>query len=208
MTKDLELNTNYSPHDSEEISRLMESFKYDESRAKDILNKYNKFFPKKVLYPGSFDPITKGHMNIVNQASKLFDEVVIAVMQNPLKKNSFFTLEERVEIIKELYQKVNNVKVILGSGAAVDVALFNECKAIIRGLRSLSDYDYEVQLQQMNMEISNNKINTICLFADKDYQFVSSSMVKEIFNLDKDVSKYVDPIVMEKMLVKKRGLYK
>mgnify|MGYP004519071761 FL=1 len=208
MTKDLELNTNYSPHDSEEISRLMESFKYDESRAKDILNKYNKFFPKKVLYPGSFDPITKGHMNIVNQASKLFDEVVIAVMQNPLKKNSFFTLEERVEIIKELYQKVDNVKVILGSGAAVDVALINECKAIIRGLRSLSDYDYEVQLQQMNMEISNNKINTICLFADKDYQFVSSSMVKEIFNLDKDVSKYVDPIVMEKMLVKKRGLYK
>lgn len=147
-------------------------------------------------------------MNIVNQASELFDEVVIAVMQNPLKKNSFFTLEERVEIIKELYQKVNNVKVILGSGAAVDVALINECKAIIRGLRSLSDYDYEVQLQQMNMEISNNKINTICLFADKDYQFVSSSMVKEIFNLDKDVSKYVDPIVMEKMLVKKRGLYK
>ena len=162
----------------------------------------------KVLYPGSFDPITKGHMNIVNQASELFDEVVIGVMQNPLKKNSFFTLEERVEIIKELYQKVNNVKVILGSGAAVDVALINECKAIIRGLRSLSDYDYEVQLQQMNMEISNNKINTICLFADKDYQFVSSSMVKEIFNLDKDVSKYVDPIVMEKMLVKKRGLYK
>lgn len=208
MTKDLELNTNYSPHDSEEISRLMESFKYDESRAKDILNKYNNFFPKKVLYPGSFDPITKGHMNIVNQASELFDEVVIAVMQNPLKKNSFFTLEERVEIIKELYQKVNNVKVILGSGAAVDVALINECKAIIRGLRSLRDYDYEVQLQQMNMEISNNKINTICLFADKDYQFVSSSMVKEIFNLDKDVSKYVDPIVMEKMLVKKRGLYK
>lgn len=208
MTKDLELNTNYSPHDSEEISRLMESFKYDESRAKEILNKYNKFFPKKVLYPGSFDPITKGHMNIVNQASELFDEVVIAVMQNPLKKNSFFTLEERVEIIKELYQKVNNVKVILGSCAAVDVALINECKAIIRGLRSLSDYDYEVQLQQMNMEISNNKINTICLFADKDYQFVSSSMVKEIFNLDKDVSKYVDPIVMEKMLVKKRGLYK
>lgn len=208
MTNDIKLNTNYSPHDSEEISRLMESFKYDESKSKEILNKYNKFFPKRVLYPGSFDPITKGHMNIVNQASELFDEVVIAVMQNPLKKNSFFTLEERVKIIKELYQKVNNVKVILASGAAVDVALLNECKAIIRGLRSLSDYDYEVQLQQMNKEISNNKINTICLFADKDYQFVSSSMVKEIFNLDKDVSKYVDPIVMGKMLVKKRGLYK
>ena len=159
----------------------------------------------KVLYPGSFDPITKGHMNIVEQASNLFDEVIIAVMQNPLKKSGLFTLEERMEIIKELYQRMNNVKVISASGAAVDVALLNECKAIIRGLRSLSDYDYEVQLQQMNKEISGNKVNTICLFADKEYQFVSSSMVKEVINLDKDISRYVDPIVQERMLVKKRG---
>ena len=160
----------------------------------------------KVLYPGSFDPMTKGHMNIVEQASDLFDEVIIAVMQNPLKKSGLFTLEERMEIIKELYQRMNNVRVISGSGAAVDVALLNECKAIIRGLRSLSDYDYEVQLQQMNKEISNNKVNTICLFADKEYQFVSSSMVKKVLNLDKDISRYVDPIVRERMLVKKRSL--
>lgn len=160
----------------------------------------------KVLYPGSFDPMTKGHMNIVKQASDLFDEVIIAVMQNPLKKSGLFTLEERMEIIKELYQRMNNVKVISASGAAVDVALLNECKAIIRGLRSLSDYDYEVQLQQMNKEISDNKVNTICLFADKEYQFVSSSMVKEVLNLDKDISRYVDPIVRERMLVKKRSL--
>ena len=160
----------------------------------------------KVLYPGSFDPMTKGHMNIVEQASDLFDEVIIAVMQNPLKKSGLFTLEERMEIIKELYQRMNNVKVISASGAAVDVALLNECKAIIRGLRSLSDYDYEVQLQQMNKEISGNKVNTICLFADKEYQFVSSSMVKEVLNLDKDISRYVDPIVRERMLVKKRSL--
>ena len=162
----------------------------------------------KVLYPGSFDPMTKGHMNIVEQASDLFDEVIIAVMQNPLKKSGLFTLEERMEIIKELYQRMNNVKVISASGAAVDVALLNECKAIIRGLRSLSDYDYEVQLQQMNKEISDNKVNTICLFADKKYQFVSSSMVKEVLNHDKDISRYVDPIVRERMLVKKRSLIK
>ena len=157
----------------------------------------------KVLYPGSFDPMTKGHMNIVEQASDLFDEVIIAVMQNPLKKSGLFTLEERMEIIKELYQRMNNVRVISASGAAVDVALLNECKAIIRGLRSLSDYDYEVQLHQMNKEISDNKVNTICLFADKEYQFVSSSVVKEVLNLDKDISRYVDPIVRERMLVKK-----
>ncbi len=157
----------------------------------------------KVLYPGSFDPITKGHMNIIEQASDLFDEVIIAVMQNPLKKSGFFTLEERMEIIKELYQNTKNVKVISADGAAVDVALLNNCKAIIRGFRSLSDYDYEVQLQQINKAISNNQVNTICLFADKEYQFVSSSMVKEILNLDKDISRYVDPIVMDRMLIKK-----
>lgn len=160
----------------------------------------------KVLYPGSFDPMTKGHMNIVNQASLLFDEVIIAVMQNPLKKTSLFNLEERIEIINKLYDKINNVKVIIGSGATVDVAIMYECGAIIRGLRTLSDYDYEVQLQQMNKEISNGKINTICLFADREYQFVSSSMVKEVFNLDKNISKYVDHIVEEKMKVKKRSM--
>ena len=161
---------------------------------------------KKVLYPGSFDPITKGHMNIISQASELFDEVLVAVMRNPSKKSSLFTLEERMEIIKEIYQRMNNVKVISGVGSVVDVALFNECKAIIRGLRSLSDYDYEVQLQQINKEISNNRVNTICLFADKEYQFVSSSMVKEIFGLDKDISRYVDPIVKERMLIKRKSL--
>ena len=158
----------------------------------------------KVLYPGSFDPITKGHMNIIDQASNLFDEVVVAILVNPSKKLSLFTLEERLEIIKEIYKNNEKVKVISGTGAAVDIALLNECKAIIRGLRGLSDYDYEVQLAQINKDISNGKINTICLFADKDYQFISSSVVKEVFNLNKSIDNYVDPIVKEKMLVKRR----
>ena len=160
----------------------------------------------KVLYPGSFDPMTKGHMNIIEQASILFDEVVIAVMQNPIKKTCLFSIDERLEIIKELYKDISKIKVIKASGAAVDIALLNDCKAIIRGLRSLSDYDYEVGLQQINKEISDNKINTVCLFADKEYQFVSSSMVKEVFNLDKDITKYVDEKVKNKML-EKRKLY-
>ena len=159
----------------------------------------------KVLYPGSFDPITKGHMNIIEQASNLFDEVIVAVLKNPSKKTSFFTLEERVEIIKELYKRFENVKVVSESGAAVDVAMLYECKAIVRGLRGLSDYDYEVQLSQINKDISDNKVNTVCLFAEKEYQFISSTVVKEVYALDKDISKYVDPIVKEKMLLKKRG---
>lgn len=157
----------------------------------------------KVLYPGSFDPITKGHMNIISQASSLFDEVVIAVMQNANKKNSFFSIEERIEIIKKLYEKVENIKVVSSTGAAVDLALLYDCKAIIRGLRGLSDYDYEVQLSQINKDLSENKVNTVCLFADKEYQFISSSMVKEVYNLDKDISRYVEPYVKEKMLVKR-----
>ena len=162
----------------------------------------------KVLYPGSFDPITKGHMNIIEQASNLFDEVVIAVLQNPTKKNGLFTLEERLEMIKELYKKMDNIKVVTGNGASVDVAILYDCKAIIRGLRSLSDYDYEVTMQEINREISNNMINTICLFADTKYQSVSSSMVKELFNLDKDIIRYVEPTIKEKMLIKKRSIVK
>ncbi len=154
----------------------------------------------RVLYPGSFDPITKGHMNIVEQSLDLFDEVVIAVMHNPAKKNSFFTAEERVEMIKELYQDNPKVSVVTAEGATVDVALDNGCKAIVRGLRSLTDFDYEVGLQQINKDITDGKINTVCLFADKDYQFISSSMVKEVFGLNKDISKYVAPLVKKKML--------
>ena len=159
----------------------------------------------KVLYPGSFDPITKGHMNIIEQASELFDEIIVAVMQNSSKSNGMFSLEERVRIISELYERYNNIRVVTGNGASVDLALLYECKAIIRGLRSLSDYDYEVGLQQINKDISNNKVNTVCLFADRDYQFISSSIVKEILNLDKDITRYVDPLVKKKMLSKKRG---
>lgn len=162
----------------------------------------------KVLYPGSFDPMTKGHMNIVEQASGLFDEIIIAVLQNSSKKKGFFTLEERMEIIQSLYEKMDNVKVIVGSGATVDIALKNECLAIIRGLRSLNDFDSEIGMQQINKEISDNKVNTICFFADKEYQFVSSSMVREVFSLDKDILRYVEPLVQERMLVKKRELIK
>ena len=162
----------------------------------------------KVLYPGSFDPITKGHMNIIEQASILFDEIIIAVLQNPSKKASFFTIEERITIMKELYQKMNNIKIITSIKGTVDTAELYECVAIIRGLRSLSDFEYEISMQQINKEISGNKINTICLFADKEYQYISSSMVKEILSLDKDISRYVDPIVEEKMLIRKRSLMK
>ena len=114
----------------------------------------------RVLYPGSFDPITKGHMNVIKQASDLFDEVIVAVLQNSSKKAGLFTIEERFKIIKKLYKEVNNIKVVSGSGAAVDIAMLYKCRAIVRGLRGLSDYDYEVSLNYINKNISNGKVNT------------------------------------------------
>ena len=162
----------------------------------------------RVLKPGSNDPITKRHKEIIRQTSNLLEEVVETDKQKKEKKISFFSIEERLEMIKYLYRDMSNIKVISGSGATVDVAIQNECKAIIRGLRSLSDYDYEVTMQEINREISNNMINTICLFADTKYQSVSSSMVKELFNLDKDIIRYVEPTIKEKMLIKKRSIVK
>lgn len=158
----------------------------------------------KVLYPGSFDPITLGHMNIIEQAAYIHDEVIIAIMQNPAKKEHFFTIEERYEMIQNLYKEIDNINVIIGTGAAVDVALLHKCKAIVRGIRCLNDYSFEVQMNQMNLDISEGKIRTIPLFADKEYQFLSSTVVKEVFNLGKDVSNYLHSSINEKVLAKKR----
>ena len=135
----------------------------------------------KVLYTGSFDPITKGHENIIEQASQLFDEVVVAVLRNPKKPNGFFTIEERLELMRKIYKTCENIKIITGSGAAVDIAILYECKAIIRGLRGLTDFDYEIGMAGINKDISDGQVNTVCLFADNNYQNISSSMVKEVF---------------------------
>lgn len=156
----------------------------------------------KVLYPGSFDPITKGHMCIIEQATQIFDKVIIAVLQNPMKKNSFFTLEERLEILNKLYGNHPKIKLITSTHTATDLALEYACKTIIRGIRSIKDFEYEKQLAQINKDISHDKVNTICFFADHQLQTVSSSIVKEIFYLNKDISKYVAPIVEEKMILK------
>ena len=152
----------------------------------------------RVLYPGSFDPITFVHMNIIEQSCDLFDEIIIAVMHNS-QKNSMFTLEERVELICNLYKNNPKVKVVSSSGATVDLAIQYNCKAIVRGLRSLSDFEYEIQLCQINKQLSKNKINTISLFADNNFENISSSMVKEILSLRKNVSEYVHPSVKEAM---------
>ncbi len=152
----------------------------------------------RVLYPGSFDPITYGHINIIEQTCDLFDEIIVAVMHNP-RKSGMFTPDERVKLIADLYKNNPKIKVVSSDGATIDLALENNCKAIIRGLRTLTDFEYEIQMAQINKQISQNMINTISLFAEHDYENISSSMVKEILYLNKDVSRYVPSSVEQAM---------
>lgn len=152
----------------------------------------------RVLYPGSFDPITYGHINIIEQTCDLFDEIIVAVMHNP-RKSGMFTPDERVKLIADLYKNNPKIKVVSSDGATIDLALENNCKAIIRGLRTLTDFEYEIQMAQINKQISQNMINTISLFAEHDYENISSSMVKEILYLNKDVSRYVPASIEQAM---------
>lgn len=153
---------------------------------------------RKVLYPGSFDPPTYGHMNVVDQALDLFDEVVIAVMINSAKK-PFFKIEERMEMLEKIYKNYQRVKIVSGRGAAVDLALLYDCKAMIRGMRGVTDFEYELQLATINRKLTK-EVTTISLFPDSEVQHISSSVVRELYSLDKNLDDYVHPYVKQKLL--------
>ena len=152
---------------------------------------------KKALYPGSFDPITYGHMDVINQALAIFDKVVVAVMVNSSKNKGLFTMEERKELIEQIYKDNPNVEVIAISGkvAAVDVALENGCRTMVRGLRDLTDFAAEKQLAEINLIIGNEQVNTVALFANPKNTTISSTSVKELFSLGKNIDSFVHPVV-------------
>ncbi len=141
------------------------------------------------IYPGSFDPITKGHIDVLKKAVKLFDKVIIAVSINP-SKNSMFTLEERVELIKQSTEGLNNIEVDSFTGLTAKYAKEKGACAIIRGLRAVSDFEYEMQMAQMNNSIYD-EIETIFLVPKSKYNFISSSIVKEVSALGGDIDKFV-----------------
>ncbi len=152
---------------------------------------------KKALYPGSFDPITYGHMDVVDQALKIFDKLIIAVMVNSSKHQGMFSLEERKELIQDIYKDNPNVEVILVDHkvAAVDVALQNACYTMVRGLRDLTDFAAEKQLAEINLIIGEQKVNTVALFANPKNTTISSTSVKELFSLGKSIDSFVHPKV-------------
>lgn len=149
------------------------------------------------IYPGSFDPFTKGHLDVAKRASQIFDEVIIALLTNPLK-TPFIPLEERVILIQGalVAEKLNNVTVDCFDGLTVNYAKQKNAKVLIRGLRAVSDFEYEMQLAQMNQNLDNS-IETVFLTTKPKYNFISSSVVKEACQLGGDISKLVPKNVNE-----------
>jgi len=155
------------------------------------------------VFPGSFDPITNGHIDIVARALTVFDEVVIAILNNA-DKRPLFSVEERVEIIREAYRGNPRVRVDTFSGLLVDYAMKAGASVIVRGLRAISDFEFEFQLALMNRRL-NPGIETIFIMAAEGYSYVSSRLVKEVFQLGGSVRELVPPVV-ERRLGEKQGL--
>ncbi|MEJ6558473.1 MAG: pantetheine-phosphate adenylyltransferase [Gammaproteobacteria bacterium] len=144
---------------------------------------------KIAIYPGSFDPITNGHIDLIKRASKLFDEVVVGITQNS-KKTAFINIDERISLSSEILKDINNVKVLSFNTLLVDFAEEQNAQVILRGLRAVSDFEYEFQLSGMNKHLNSN-IETLFMTPAEQYANISSSLVREILSLGGDISHFV-----------------
>ncbi len=155
----------------------------------------------KALYTGSFDPMTNGHLDIITRASKMFDEIVVGVIVNPNKK-TLFTVEERVEMIEGIVSELGNVKVDSFEGLLADYVNKNNFNAVIRGLRATSDFEYEIQMAQMNACLFKEGIESVFLMTSPKYSFISSSMIKEVVSLNGSVHGLVPEDILARIKVK------
>jgi pantetheine-phosphate adenylyltransferase len=153
--------------------------------------------PVKALYPGTFDPPTNGHVDLIQRGSKLFDRLVVAVLNNP-GKNPLFTVAERVEMLQEATSALGNVTVATFDGLMVEFARQQGASAVLRGIRAISDYEYEFQMALMNRRLAP-EIETVFLQPAGRYSFVSSRMLKEVFSFGGDVTGLVPPNVLRRL---------
>ena len=149
------------------------------------------------VYPGTFDPVTNGHLSIVNRALKIFDKVVIAILINP-QKAPLFSLDERIYMIEHLFRDNNNVEVDYFDGLLVDYVIKKKTNIILRGLRALSDFEYEFQMALMNRKL-NREVQSVFLMTDYKWFYISSTIIKEAASLDGDISGLVPLIVCQKL---------
>ena len=149
------------------------------------------------IYPGSFDPVTNGHLDIVERGLKLFDKLIVAIMHNPNKKG-LFSIEERIEMLKESLAQFSNVEVDTFNGLTVEYAVQRKAAGILRGLRALSDFEYEFQLALMNRKLNRN-IQTVFLMTGFRWIYTSSSIIKEAARFGGNVNGMVPPLVQQKL---------
>ena len=158
---------------------------------------------KRVIYPGTFDPVTNGHIDVIKRAIDLFDDVVVTVARNP-SKNSMFTVEERLTMLNECLKEFKTVHVDSFDGLIVDHAKEVGAIGIIRGLRAISDFEYEFQMALMNRKLDEN-LRTIFLMPHEKYTYLNSTIVRNLSQFDGDVSDFVPPIVVEMLEEKNKA---
>ena len=156
---------------------------------------------KRAVYPGSFDPVTYGHLDIIKRAAEIFDVLVVSVLNNK-GKTPLFSVEERVKILEEATKDIPNVQVESFSGLLVDYAAANDIYVSVRGLRAITDFEYELQIAQTNAKLSGGKLDSVFLTTSLEYAYVSSSTVKEIASFGGDISQCVPDFVAEKVYEK------
>lgn len=156
---------------------------------------------RRAIYPGSFDPVTNGHLDIIERGCKLFDEIIISILVNP-EKQPFFTVEERQEMLTEVLQHLDHrhckLKVDSFTGLLVEYAVTQQANVIVRGIRAISDYEYELQMALMNRRLEPG-IETVFMMPAESYSYVSSRLVKEVFHLGGTVQGLVPPLVEQLM---------
>lgn len=148
------------------------------------------------IYPGSFDPMTLGHLDIIKRAAKMFDHLTVGVLDNKAK-NALFSVEERVSILKEATKDLSNVSVDSFNGLLVDYAKQNDIHVSVRGLRAVTDFEYELQIAQTNRKLSDGSLDTVFLTTSLEYAYLSSSSVKEIAAFNGDISQLVPDFVVD-----------
>ena len=158
------------------------------------------------VYPGSFDPLTNGHLDIISRGARLFDRIIVAILVNA-EKAPLFSMEERVEIARSVFQHQRNVEVDTFNGLLVDYVERRGAQVIVRGLRAVSDFEFEFQMALMNQRL-NDKIDTIFMMPAEQYTYISSRLIKEVFSLGGQVRGLVPEIVVTRLQEKQRGKVK